>query len=567
MTILKSGLFLGLLPRSKIAAIFIPNSFAEWYDFRVHRTLGMDDKKIIRSAGIIGGFTLVSRILGLVRDVLMAGLFGTSMAMGGFVIAFMIPNLSRRLFGEGALSAAFVPIFVDTRQNDGEEAAWLLARRVISMVAVVLSVLVGLGIVLASVLLHHAQPGTMSHLIWTLLRIMLPYMTFICLVALCMGILNAYHHFAVPAATPTVLNMVWIATLLFLCPHFGETRVDKIHLVAWAVLLAGCLQLVVQLPMLRKHGYRFGLDFSWNDPNVQRVLVLMGPAALGLAISQVNVVIDKALAAWVAPWAPACLFYSERLIYFPLGIFATALSTVLLPVFSGQSVGKDMERYRETIAQSLRNLLFIMVPASLGLFVLAEPIIAMTLQWGAFTEQSAQLTALSLQAYAPGLIVFSLGKVFVPAFYGMHDTRTPVLVGVGVVGLNLVLNLVAVWLWPAGTKHAGLAFASVLSSGAGALVLARLLHRRVGSLDWSIILNSLFRCFILSLGMACVAFFVHRHLVVLLSETTLNMKVCQIGSVGGGIILAVSFYMCASGLARAPELKMIMAALARRSSS
>ena len=526
----------------------------------------MDGKRILQSAGIVGGLTFVSRLLGLVRDVLMAGFFGTSMAMGGFVIAFMIPNLFRRLFGEGALSAAFVPVFVETRRNHGDEAAWKLARRVISMVALTLTVIALSGVIMTSVVLTGVESGTMLHVVLSLLRTMLPYMIFICLVALCMAILNSFHHFVVPAATSMVLNLVWISALVFLCPHLGETQLDKVKIVAWAVLVAGVLQLAIQYPMLRKHGYRFGLDFTWRDPKVQRVLVLMGPAALGLAVSQVNVIVDKALAAWVGPWAPACLFYSERLIYFPLGVFATALSTVLLPAFSGSATSGDEEEYRTTIRESLCNLLFVMVPAAFGLFVLARPILEMILQWGAFDARSAALTTLSLQAYAPGLIVFSLGKVFVPAFYGMQDTRTPVLVGVGAVALNLVMNLLAVWWWPEGSQHAGLALSTVLSSAAGALVLARLLDRRVGSPGWGRIVRCFVRCVVLSVGMAFAAFLVQHGLAGVLAGTSLPIKLVQIGSVMPAVFVGALLYIVGSACVDAPEWKRVTQALLRRAS-
>ena len=531
--------------------------------FQLHKTVVMDNKKIIQFAGVVSGFTFLSRILGMVRDVLMAGFFGTSMAFSGFVIAFMIPNLFRRLFGEGALSAAFIPIFLETRKSEGETAAWLLARRVISMVAVTLTAISLVGVAVTGILLRELEPDTMPYVIAMLLQIMLPYMVFICLVALCMAILNSFHHFAVPAAATSLLNVVWIFALVVLCPILGDTMLEKIKVVAWAVLIAGILQLGMQIPMMRKHGYRVGFEIRLSDPKVKRVLFLMGPAALGLAVSQVNVVIDKSLAGWVGRWAPSCLFYSERLIYFPLGIFATALSTVLLPAFSGQAADLDSARYRKTIGDSLRTLMFIMVPSAIGLFALAEPIIQMIFQWGEFTEESTRLTAMSLQAYAPGLIVFSMGKVFVPAFYGLQDTRTPVLVGVGAVGLNLVMNLLAIWLWPVGTQHAGLALSTVLSSMVAVLILARLLDRRVGSPGWMPILRSLGRCLFLSLGMAVAAVVVQRKVYGVLEEAGVSLTWTEIIAVGVAIGVGAMLYVGASALLRVPEVHRVLQAVKR----
>jgi len=327
-------------------------------------------------------------------------------------------------------------------------------------------------------------------IILPLLRIMLPYMIFICLAALSMAILNSFRHFAVPAATPCLLNIIWIFTILTVFPYLSNDQHIQIRAVSWAVLLAGLVQLSAQIPVLMKYGYRFHFSWAWNDRRVGTVLKLMGPAALGLAITQFNVLIDRLLATWVGPWAPASLFFSERLIYFPLGIFATALGTVLLPTFSSHAADKDTFGMRETLNHSLRNLMFVMVPAAVGLFVLAFPIIRMIFQWKTFDVQSTWYTAIALQCYAPGLIVFSLAKVFVPAFYGQQDTLTPVKVGIATVALNIILNLIFIVTLPLNWKHAGLAGATVIAEAFYAVVLAVLLHRRIGSPGWRQIFGS-----------------------------------------------------------------------------
>ncbi|MBN1557514.1 MAG: murein biosynthesis integral membrane protein MurJ, partial [Lentisphaerae bacterium] len=298
--------------------------------------------RLVRHTAVVGSWTGLSRLLGFVREILMAALFGTSTAQSAFVVAFRIPNLFRRLFGEGALSSAFVPVFTDSLAHEGREAAWTLAGRVMALLSVVLSGIVLIGVAAATGYLHAGDPAPRTELVLALLRIMLPYMLCICLVALCMAVLNSFHHFLVPAATPVLLNVLWIGALVWVCPHFGETPEARIVGVAWAVLAAGVVQLAVQIPVLVRYGFRGRLSLRWRgDRRVWRVLALMGPAALGLGITQVNVVIDTLLALWIGSWAPAALSFSERLIYLPLGLFATALGTVLLPTFSHQAARND----------------------------------------------------------------------------------------------------------------------------------------------------------------------------------------------------------------------------------
>ena len=525
----------------------------------------------------MGGFTLVSRFLGLVRDVLMAGQFGASLAMSAFVVAFTVPNLFRRLFGEGALSAAFIPVFVETRKREGEAAAWLLAKRVISLVGLTLLCIVILGGLLIALCM--ARPDWIAAvsdavgrpelaervaLILPLLRIMLPYMFFICLAALSMAILNSYHHFWLPAFTPAVLNVVWIAAVLIVCPLLGPDPVSRVYGVAWAVLAAGVLQLAVQVPMLMRYGFRPGLAGGWREERVARVFRLMGPAALGLAVTQFNVVIDRLLAAWISESAPAALFYSERLIYFPLGIFATALGTVLLPVFSGHAAEQQADKTRAGIQHGLRMLLFIMVPAAAGLLVLAGPIVRMIFEWGQFTAANTDYTRIALQCYAPGLIVFSLAKVLVPAFYAGQDTRTPVKIGVLCMLLNLVLNVAFILTWPQPIKHAGLACATVISEGVYAIILAVLIHRRLGSPGWGRIGIGLLKASVSATCMALLVAAASRLLPGWLGDLPLPAKVVQILSVCGALALGVVAYLVAAWILRARELRELLGVLKRR---
>lgn len=516
----------------------------------------MSRRDIFRSAAIVSVCTGTSRALGLVREVLMAVLFGTSLASSAFVVAFQIPNLFRRLFGEGALSAAFVPVFSETLEKEGIEQANRLAGRVMTMLGVALLSLVVIGIVTVSAALKWLPLGERAASVLPLLRIMLPYMFFICMVALCMAILNTFHHFTVPAFSPVLLNVIWIVTLLLVCPLIGESPSQRIYGVAWAIVAAGSIQLLVQLPVLWRYKMRPALSFDWQDPHVRRVLILMGPAALGMGVVQINTFVDRLLAMMAASWGPAALTYAERLIYLPLGIFATALGTVLLPTFSRQAARREHEGIRETLGVSLRILMFVMMPAAVGLTVLAGPIVRLFFVWsgGVFDEESSILTARAVWFYAPGLVAFSLHKMLVPAFYALKDTMTPVKVGLWVVGLNLVLNVVFVITWPHGYKHAGLAFATVLSSAVSCYALGRILHRRIGSLGWPAIFASWARTLAASVLMGVVLAASRGPLSTWSAVLLRHPKAAQSGEVMGGVLIGIAAYSILVATLCRPEL-------------
>jgi putative peptidoglycan lipid II flippase len=524
----------------------------------------LKDGKVIRSAGVVGSFTLLSRGLGMVRDIVIAYFFGTSLLASAFFVAFTIPNLFRRLFGEGALSAAFIPVLIETRTKEGDKAAWDLATKVITMAAAVLTMIALIGVLVFSVGLH--VPGLSEKWATTLglARIMFPYVLFICIAALSMAVLNSYKHFSTSAFAPCLLNIILIVTMLGISPLIGSDMDCRAQALAYAVLVAGVAQVAIQLPALKRFGCPFQFSSNWNDPRVKQMLMLMGPAALGMAVTQVNVLIDKLLAMWIAPWAPSALFYSERLIYFPLGVIATALATVLLPTFSSHAAEKNSKAMRETITHSLRHLIFIMTPAALGLLVLAPYILQMIFEWGGhFDEESTLLSARALMFYAPGLIVFSAAKVFVPAFYAMQDTRTPVRIGIYIVLLNLVLNIVFILTLPLYWKHAGMAASTVIAEAAGMAVLGVYLTRRVKDLQWSNILRSFLRCLFSAAVMAVTAWLTVWVLQPVL-ESMLPCKLAQICTVGLAIAGGVFIYLGLTFLLRSPELNEIKSAIRKR---
>jgi len=524
----------------------------------------MDNRRVIRSAMMVGAFTSLSRVLGMVRDLLTAGMFGTSLSMSAFVVAFRIPNLFRRLFGEGALSSAFVPVFMEARKKDGETSAWQLASRVLSLAGIALIVLTAAGMLLAGYLMADVQDGTQRAIILPLTRIMLPYMFFICLAALSASILNSYHHFTIPALSPSMMNVVWILSVLLICPLMGDTLEEKIFGLAWGVLLSGVIQLGMQIPVLKKFGFHFRFSLVWNDPRVWKVFLLMGPATIGLAVTQINVMVNSLMAAWIGPWAPAALFYSERLLYLPQGILATAMSTVLLPVFAGHTAEKRSAELLVTMNHTLRMLMFVMIPASIGLFVLSRPIVQMLFEWGQFDAQSTDLTSIALQCYAPGLLVFSMSKVFVPAFYAHQDTRTPVAVGIACVLLNLGLNILFIMTLPTHLKHAGLAASTVVAEAFNGLVLAWFVHRKMGSPGWTRMIRSAMKALFAALLMGAFIYFTLPVLQQAVSGFVPGVKTAQIISVLTVIAAGLLVYVAAVNVLRCEEWREAIDAIRRR---
>jgi len=524
------------------------------------------EESLLRSTAVVSVGTSASRLLGFVREVLMAVFFGTSLAKSAFDVAFKIPNLFRRLFGEGALSAAFVPVFAESLEHEGIENANRLAGRIMTMLGAALACVVVGGIVLCLVSISALSLGEKAAAVIPLLTIMLPYLFFICLVALCMGILNTFHHFAVPALTPVLLNVVWIVSLLFICPRFGETPAERIYGLAWGILAAGIIQLAVQIPVLRRFGIRPRFSCDWKDRQVTRVLALMGPAAIGMGVHQINVVIDSLLALAVGTWAPAALTYAERLIYLPLGIFATALGTVLLPTFSRQAARERPEEIKMTLRKALGNLMLIMCPATVGLMVLAGPIVRLVFVWrgGQFDLDSTTITARALVFYGPGLVVFSLYKVLVPVFYAMKDTRTPVRVGMVMVAVNLALNITFILTWPIGYKHAGLAFATVLASGLNCLVLGYILHGRLGDPGWINSVGITARALVASLIMGAAVFKAQHFFETVFTETMSSAKVADIAALLCSILVGVVVYGVLIGLLCRRQIGEIVSRLSRK---
>lgn len=521
----------------------------------------MDKKKLIRSAGTVGFFILLSRALGLIRDMGLAAFFGSSKAMDAFVVAFTIPNLFRGLFGEGALSSAFVPVFTEALEKEEREKVWHFANNMLSLLSVILTAIVIILILIVSLLKAYWPASERIIMIFDFTRIMLPYMFFICLAAFFSAMLNSLRRFFMPAATYAALNIVMIAALFLVCPGLDPSGNARILVVSWSVIIAGAIQWLMQLPLLWRCGFRPKLSFNWHDERVRRVWQLMGAAAIGMGVTQINVLLDRLIATIIGPGSPSYLYYAERLIYFPLGIFGTALGTVLLPTFSTHMAQSRADLLRQTLNHSLRQLTFLALPAALGMLVLAKPIIQVIYERGGFAPHTADMTALALSFYAPGLVAFSLLKILIPVFYAQQDMKTPVRIGMACTCLGVVLKLIL--MWP--LRHAGIALATVITASAEVVVLVVLIHRRFGSPGWGNIFNSFLKMFSAAVAMSIVACITNHYCHSALASYNLSLQLTRIISLFAAIGLAVIAYGACAFIFRCPEMAELWSALRHKS--
>jgi putative peptidoglycan lipid II flippase len=442
---------------------------------------GVSSKRL-GSLSVVSGMTLLSRVLGLVREVVFARFLGAGAAMDVFVVAFQIPNFLRRLFAEGAFSQAFVPVISEYRKDRGHDEVRALSDRVAGTLAVILLAVTIVGMIAAPAVIWLFASGfdgadsAKFDLSVDLLRITFPYLFFISMTSFCAGVLNTFDRFAAPAFTPVLLNVCMIGAVIVAAPYFEEPVVA----LAWGVFVAGLVQLVFQFPfLLRIHMFprpRFDLAHE----GVRRILTLMLPAIFGASVAQVNLLIDRKIASYLEDGSIAWLYYSDRLLEFPLGVFAIALGTVILPGLSRQRTAGDDVAFANTLDWGLRWVALISVPAACGLFVLAGPMVSAVYLYGEFNEFNAQMVRFSLMAYALGLVGFSLVKVLVPGYFARQDTRTPVRIGVKAMLFNVIANLVLVGLmvhYDIVAPHAGLALATVLSAWLNAFLLWRGLRR------------------------------------------------------------------------------------------
>ncbi|MGE4298283.1 MAG: murein biosynthesis integral membrane protein MurJ [Desulfovibrionaceae bacterium] len=431
-------------------------------------------QRIAEGASVVAGATLLSRGLGFVRDLVTAYALGAGPVADAFFVAFRLPNLMRRLFGEGSLTMAFVPVFARIRAEEGDASAFAMARAALVWLAAILSVICVAAVVFAEPLTFLIAPGfardpEIFALTVSLVRICFPFALFICAVALCMGVLNAMDHYLGPSLAPCVMNVVLIAAA------FGAvwTGGDVAHTLAWALLLSGWLQWELQQPFLRRKG------FSWRGPvtlahhGIKRLGRVMLPTVFGAAVYQVNILIGTLLASYLPTGSVSYLYYADRLVQFPLGVFGVAVSTAALPSLSRLAAAQDDDGFASALASALRLTLFISLPAAAGLIALSHPVVALLFKRGAFSADAVRATSWALVAYSAGLPAFAVVRPLVSAFYARQDTRTPVYVGAAC--LVIYVGCALALMGP--LAHVGLALAVTVASWANAVILAVLVRR------------------------------------------------------------------------------------------
>jgi putative peptidoglycan lipid II flippase len=429
---------------------------------------------LLRILATVSSLTMVSRVLGYVRDFFIARVFGAGVLTDAFFVAFKIPNLLRRLFAEGAFSQAFVPLLAEHKQKSAEDAKSLIDA-VSTLLFIALAVTAALGVAAAPFIVYLTAPGFALDpakpfgLTVSLLRITFPYIVFIALVALSAGILNTWSRFAVPAITPALLNVAFIVGAAFFAEHFDP----PVMVLAWAVFAGGVLQLAFQVPFLVKLGLlpRWRIDFS--HPGLRRVLLLMLPAAFGVSVSQISLVLNQIFASFLQSGSVSWLYYADRLMELPAGVLGVAVGTILLPSLSKYHAAANAEEYSRLLDWGLRITVLLAVPAAAALAVLALPLIAMLFQYGRFGTEDAWMTRQALVAYSVGLVGMILVKILAPGFYARQNVVTPVKIGILTLVATQLMNLAFV----GPLKHAGLALAIGLGACLNALLLYRILRK------------------------------------------------------------------------------------------
>jgi putative peptidoglycan lipid II flippase len=485
--------------------------------------------RLARSAGVFGVATITSRILGLARDQVIAYYFGAGDANDAFRVASRIPNLVRELFAEGAMSAAFVPTFTRQLTLEGRERSWRLASSVINALLIVTGVIVVFGIVFAEPLVRlfasefSAVPGKIELTIY-LTRIVFPFLTLVAVAAVLMGMLNSLGHFFIPALSPAMFNVAVIVMSLALIPFSSSLGIQPITIVAIATLVGGIGQLAIQWPPLRKEGFRYRLVLDLKDEGLHRVLLLMGPGTIGMAATQINVFVNTVLATGEGTGAVSWLDFAFRLMYLPIGLFGVSIATAATPAISRMVAEQNFARIRSTLAHALGLMLFLNLPATIGLIVLARPIVAVIFQHGNFTEADTIATAAALQLYAIGLIGYSIVRIISPTFYALGRSRIPVMVSAGSVLVNIALNVTLV----RSLGYRGLALGTSMTAIVNASVQLFLLRREIHGIEGSRIAASFARVMIASAVMGAVTWGAHLLMLNVLPGAALSTQMIRL---------------------------------------
>lgn len=441
-----------------------------------------------RAAGTVSFAVLLSRILGLVREQVFAGLFGAGLFMDAWLVAFRIPNLLRDLFAEGALSSAFVPTFTESLEKGGKVQAWELANLVISVLMILLGIVTILlyyfsdYFVLLLAAGYEDVPGKLE-VTSILIKILSPFLALVAFASVTMGILNTLNHYFLPALAPALFNLTLILSGLVLAPEFEESGFLPIYAMGVGAIVGGILQWAVQIPLLRRHGFRFRFRIDFQHPGIRRMARLIGPAIVGVSAVQINVLVNTQLASFLQDNGPVSwLSYSFRIIYLPIGLFGVAVGVVNLKEVSSYAARQQWQELKETVANSIRLIGFLSIPSAIGLFLLAAPVVRVLFERGDFEPLDTQFTAYAVMAYSVGLFAYSAIKVYVPTFYALNDTRTPVRVSIIAVLTNITVNVTLILTLPHDYRYVGLALGTSVSVILNSNLLAYYFRRRLGDL-------------------------------------------------------------------------------------
>jgi putative peptidoglycan lipid II flippase len=530
------------------------------YDLAMTRKNMSENHKITRAASIIGMGTLLSRILGFLRDMVIANFFGTGMAADAFFVAFRIPNLWRRLVGEGSLTISFIPVYTEYLTQRSEEDTRELTHIAFTIAGVVLLTLTLFGILFSPFLIRIIAPGWFTRypetfsLTVTLNQIIFPYLFFMGLFALCMGILNSLRHFFAPAIAPIFLNISIILSVLLFYSVFEK----PVMTLALGVLAGGIIQLSFQLPFLLKRGVSFRFNFNFRHPAIKRIGSLMIPGLIGTGVYQLNVFIDTIFASFLPRGSVSYLFYADRLMEFPLGIFAIAIGMASLPSLSGLASQGKIEELKETLSFTFRLVSFISIPAMVGLIALKTPIINFLFQRGIFDYFATEMTAKALLCYSVGIWAIAGARTLAPAFYSLQDTWTPLKIALICLLANVILIAVFISFTP--LKHAGLALATSLSSMLNLILLFWKLGPKLGRMDLAKHIKSLLRILLCSVPMGLAAY-----LVCSFGNWTTTGKVIEKALLlGTGIVVGLGVYLICSYLMKNEEMIFLLKMLRKK---
>jgi putative peptidoglycan lipid II flippase len=507
--------------------------------------------QMLKSSGAMAAATLTSRVLGMVREIVYARFMGDGWVAGAFQFAFTIPNLFRRLLGEGALTAAFIPIFKAKEKSHGEIEMWRAANAVISGLIIAASVVIALVLFGISIALAVHQFDAKTDLMLQLLRVMFPYMLLVCVAAAFMGMLNARGHFFIPAMGATMLNVVMIASVLWLAPRMGTQLHEQIFALAIGVLAAGIAQAAFQLPTLWHDGFRYEWVSPWRNETVRLVVTRMIPGTIGVAAFQLNVTLVLAIAFWVSPQIVASFNYAVRLMELPQGMFGISLATYLLPTLSGLAAEKNYSEFRATLRHGVGTLLFLNLIAAVLLVVLAEPIVRLIYEHGKFTAAATDRASWALMCLAPGLVAFSTVNILARAFYALGDTKTPMKISIACLALNFILAALLV----SPLKQGGLGIANTATSIGNVWLLFFALRKKLGKLEMESLRKDFLSLFGITILAGLIAFESWRLWENDFGHATLALK---IGSVFVPAGIAGIIYWVAALACKIPAAKEIL---------